>query len=464
VNNQLTSKEFTMSTLPQKNGGLRVLVIHPPHVPSYFNAGHHLIMFQIAAYLRTRPGIEFVQCVDGGALNLNWKEVGDLLYQERFDVAAVFNENESMESLKPFLRYVHELSPRTRTICFGRLSNYIPRFFERYGFDAIVENGDYEAAIASYLDWLSDPYGEVPGVRIRVNGEYRKPMTKGILLPPEQWVMADIREVPYADYLRMYLSDTNKFCGIPERSELVVPVARGCPLLCQYCDVPPREGLKDRRMPVDAAVRYIEESFAAAPFEYVSMYAPTFTLNRKWVISLCEALIARGSRYPWKCTTTVPHLDEELIKLMAKARCVRMSVGLETLDAAAQQSLPKVKRTASEMFHEVGRWCRENEIELNVFVILGLPGSSVEGMRRTVEEVRRAGARVRPTIYTPFFELREDMEEEQVMRFNRQLFVNNSDPVQAGEIYGLFFGEEKRITRVMERVPTASSRSTAQSV
>ena len=33
---------------------MKILCLVPPYVPSYFNAGHHLPVFQVAAYLREK--------------------------------------------------------------------------------------------------------------------------------------------------------------------------------------------------------------------------------------------------------------------------------------------------------------------------------------------------------------------------------------------------------------------------
>ena len=210
---------------------------------------------------------------------------------------------------------------------------------------------------------------------------------------------------------------------------------------------------RERRLSVERTIRYIAESFAAAPFEYVSFYAPTFTLDRTWVLALCDALIGAGAPYAWKCATTIWHLDEALLRRMAASNCVRVSVGLETLDSGGFAELPRAKRIEHERFDTVARWCRDNGIELNCFVILGLPGVGADGARATVERVRAAGARVRPTIYTPYHEMRGDMTDRELSAFNRQLFVPGHVPDDAEAAYSLLFGFEPRPTRVMEKVP-----------
>src|SRR5262249_48589633 len=156
----------------------------------------------------------------------------------------------------------------------------VPRLFEQFDLDAVVQSGDYEAGIAAVARWLATGSDPLPGVAVRSQDGWKQPSLPGTFLEGSDWSLPDVDEIPYAAYGRLYHDDQKKFCGIPDRRELVVPIARGCPILCQFCDVPGREGARERRLPVPRVISYIEQSFAAHPFEYVSMYAPTFTLHR----------------------------------------------------------------------------------------------------------------------------------------------------------------------------------------
>ena len=50
---------------------MKILTIIPPHIPSYFNAGHHLPVFQVATYLRRNMPSDNVQALDCGLLLLD---------------------------------------------------------------------------------------------------------------------------------------------------------------------------------------------------------------------------------------------------------------------------------------------------------------------------------------------------------------------------------------------------------
>jgi hypothetical protein len=435
---------------------MNILNLIPPYIPGAFNSGHHLPLFMTAGYLRKNTADVTVTCLDGAALTTTWRALGEVLVRQ-FDLVILFNDFDGIDTFERTIAYIRALSPAARILTVGRLSSRLPALFHFFDLDAIQCSGDPEAAAAAYVRFLqAGATGPRPaGVSLReADGRYSD-ATPGEVLDADDWVLPDVREVPHAAYDQIYTDDLHKFCGIPERAELVVPVARGCPVNCAFCDVPATQGRRDRRLSPDAVIDYIGAAFQLKPFDYVSFYAPTFTLDRRWVESLCQTMIAAGSPWCWKCVTTQRHLDAPLIRLMRQAGCVRISIGLETLDPDASHSLPAIKRSSSENFEMLARWCREAGVELNCFVILGLPGDNPQTAHRTMDAVRAAGARVRPSIYTPYDELHSGMDPRTISSFNRQLFVADH-PAAADQrlaYYRLFFGRDDQPTQVMRNIP-----------
>jgi radical SAM superfamily enzyme YgiQ (UPF0313 family) len=278
-------------------------------------------------------------------------------------------------------------------------------------------------------------------------------LEKGEVLTSEEWALPDVTEIPYESYNYMYKNDFNKFCGIPNRQELVVPIARGCPVGCSFCDVPSMQGRFERRLSVERTVDYIQESFRQLPFEYVSFYAPTFTLNHKWVKSLCKTLISLDRKYPWKCVTVLKMLDEQLIALMSQSGCVRISLGIESFTNGSL-TLPKVKQDTLSSFVEIARICKTYNVELNCFIILGLPGDTPAEVRNTIEICLEHGARVRPTIYTPYHHIDENIHLREISNYNRQLFPPELLSAELEkEYYNIFYNNQKdKFTTVMENI------------
>ncbi|MFP5023492.1 B12-binding domain-containing radical SAM protein [Pseudonocardia phyllosphaerae] len=431
-------------------------------MPSYFNAGHHLPTFVIAEHLRNNG--HDVIAVDGGALNLTWKEFADLIFQGQHDAVVIVNEYDVVEGVRRAVDYCRMLNPKAVLVTAGRLSQQNPDFFRRWELDAVVTRGDYEAGVATALEWfeLARPKTDgLPGVLLNTGDGWQAPSGPGTWLPPEEWALPNPIEIPYDAYEALYRDDRNRFCGIPERRELVVPAARGCPVGCEFCDVPPMQGLRERRLAVDRTLDYIRTSFENFPFEYVAFYAPTFTLDRKWVRDFCLAIRAEPRRYPWKCTTTLHHLNKSMVQDMASAGCIRISVGVETFEESGAEALPRVKQSAESRFVEVVAWCNDVGIELNCFVIVGLPGTSPDGALRTMDTVRAYSARARPTLYTPYHHMHADMSERELSSFNRQTFVD-VDEVRANgfsptDFLALIFGGDQYVTPATTQVPRAHS-------
>ena len=438
---------------------MNVLVCWPPHIPSYFNAGHHLPVFSISAYLR-----QLGYCVDAwdiGVLNCTWKEFGSRIYQGNYELVILVNDYDVVEGLRRAADYVRGLSLKATIMTVGRLSYQNPVFFHQFDLDAIAESGDYEAAATEVIRWIEAGKPEsfdAAGVALRSTNNWKRPSRAGFQLDPEEWVFPGVREIPYPHYEQLYRDDQNKFCGIPQRRELVVPVARGCPVGCEYCDVPTMQGLRERRVRVERVMKYIQESVAVVPFEYIAFYAPTFTLNRKWVLELCRSMVENDIHLPWKCATTTHHLDEELVEQMAVAGCVRISVGIETLENdAAAIALPRAKQSPAASLDNVAEWCRHYGIELNCFVIVGLPGTTLEGTRATMQRIAEVGARARPTLYTPYGQMNEAMTEREVSAFNRHLFVKSASTSndESLEFLDFIFGDDGYVTPTTEKIPKA---------
>ncbi|MFI5617196.1 B12-binding domain-containing radical SAM protein [Streptomyces sp. NPDC051567] len=436
-----------------------ILVIWPPQVLSYFNAGHHLALHQVAGHLRTALRGSVVDAVDASVERLTWKDIGNALFQKQYDVIAVMNDFDGVDGLARFLSYVAELSPRSKAVAFGRLSGVNPEYFQKFALDAIVHNGDFEAGVHAAIEVFDGHAERAPGVYVKGPDGWRAPDAPGTLLPPSAWYLPTPDELPYARYDELYSNDANKFCGIPRRRELVVPAARGCPIGCSYCEVHTIFGKRERRLTVDQVMEYVEESFAAAPFEYVAFYAPTFTLDRTWVRAMCDRFEAAGSRYPWKCATTLHHLDEDTVTRMGRSGCVRISVGLETLDEEGHDALPRSKQKSEGDLDRLARWCAAAGVELNCFVMVGLPGTTVEGTRRTVAKVHELGGRARPTVYCPWDETRADMTDREMSAFNRQLFApgtHSMPPEDLAAAYHVVFGPQPDQTEVFQHIPERS--------
>ena len=436
---------------------MKILITIPPHIPSYFNAGHHLPIFLTAAYLRKHYPDFIIHTRDLGVLNSTWKDMCDILIQQ-YEIIFVFFDYDEADGCERLVYYKNSISPKSHLVAFGRLVKEIPFFFIKRDFKAAHYKGDYECGLNNYIQFFLNNDLSLQGL---VTPSHNKEDLKNMFAPrlePEEWVLPDVNEIPYAAYNSLYKNDLNKFCGIPARMELVVPVARGCPVDCFFCDVPKMQGLKERRLSVSTTLNYIRESFDKLPFEYFTFYAPTFTLNRVWVNDFCNQKIQSALPYKWKCVTVLKTLPIELLKIMGEAGCVRISFGIESFDNLGASQLPKIKQNTFLQFQEICRVARECQIEINAFLILGLPGDSPQSMEAMMKICLDQDVRIRPTIYTPYEQLNDEMTVHEISAFNRQIFIPGLlSEEETDKFYQLFYNNKlDKPTKVMENIPIRS--------
>ena len=98
--------------------------------------------------------------------------------------------------------------------------------------------------------------------------------------------------------------------------------------------------------------------------------------------------------------------------------------------------------------------------------MLGIPGDTPENVKFTIETCLHHGARIRPTIYTSYQFLREDMTIEEVGEFNRQFFPTNYlDPAIARKYFELFYAlDGDKPTSVANNIPTHNEQVTKLSL
>ena len=158
--------------------------------------------------------------------------------------------------------------------------------------------------------------------------------------------------------------------------------SRGCPNQCSYCQK--FFGNKVRLRSVENIFCEVER-YGGRMIEIVD---DCFTINRRRVFEFCERLpkldycllaLSNG--------TIAKTLTEELVETLAGARLTNAMIGIESID-------PTIIRLANRNIYpedceKVITWCKKNHIDVGVFMIIGLPGSSYESDMRGVEWVNQ---------------------------------------------------------------------------
>ena len=175
--------------------------------------------------------------------------------------------------------------------------------------------------------------------------------------------------------------------------------SRGCPFSCTFCDRSTSGKLGRYH-----GVEYVMEMcrmLAARGTRHVMFYDDLFTVKKKRVVELCEAMIRAKLPFTWSCNSHPNLLDLATMKLMKRAGCWQIAYGVES---GSQRVLNVVKHEVKlPRLRETLRMTREAGIRAKGYLMLGHPTETVESMEETrafLEDVDLDVAQV--TKFTPY--------------------------------------------------------------
>jgi radical SAM superfamily enzyme YgiQ (UPF0313 family) len=165
-----------------------------------------------------------------------------------------------------------------------------------------------------------------------------------------------------------------------------IVTSRGCTAGCKYCikHVSYQFGVRLR-----SPENIVEELHVLNKLGItnIHMYADLFTVNREQVVGLCNLILKEGLKIKWTCNSRVDYVDEEMLRLMARAGCWYISWGIES---ANEQILKRAhKGYRLEQAPRALEWAHAAGIKNWGYFIIGLPGETEETIRQTIDFAKR---------------------------------------------------------------------------
>jgi radical SAM superfamily enzyme YgiQ (UPF0313 family) len=167
------------------------------------------------------------------------------------------------------------------------------------------------------------------------------------------------------------------------RAATTIMTARGCPNGCGFCeDARTLVRLKSPRVVKQEIQECIDLGFKAIMF-----FDDLFCLNIKRVRDMCE--IIKPFNIKFRCFAHARNFTDEMAKILADAGCVEIGFGAETLDQDILDTINK--KTTTEQIYELIETAHKHNIRVKAFLMIGLPGESVQSMSKTEDFVLTSG-------------------------------------------------------------------------
>ncbi|MBI4319118.1 MAG: radical SAM protein [Chloroflexi bacterium] len=371
-------------------GGLGAICSSPPG----FTYPLQTIAY-VAAALNTRGySVGVVDAVGG-----NCKIEGTLrqIAKRQPDVIGVFLSFATLPDDISFVRALSQIKRQGKIVLFGASTPFISDRIQDAPVDVVLV-GEAEAAFAPLCDAVLSGAFDSSGTNIAsadalACSQYKAGQIQDVdSLPLPAWELV-YRKPPWL---------------------LSLSASRGCPESCAYCPYVVAQGNRLRTRSTEAVcdeLRYIAKRFRPSRIVFRD---PVFAADRQKASQLCETILVEGLNISWECESRPEHFDVDLLKLMKRAGCEEVKIGIETADGDLLHSLrrvPSPSHAAEYLDHAalVMRTCRELGLSCRAFVMIGLPGDTALGLAETktyLESASPAGLNVKrfesyPGIKTP---------------------------------------------------------------
>ncbi len=251
----------------------------------------------------------------------------------------------------------------------------------------VVARGECDLTISEIISSIHDPdkLRKVPGVTF---------MHRGTLITnPGQGPVEDLDSLPLPDY--------NLLPALDRVERVGVEVGRGCPFKCGYCVSKSLGEGRFRQRGLDniiTTVKSVMETHGKRAFRFEH---DMLTLNRKWLLSLCDALERENLGITWECFSRIDTIDEEMMERMAGTGCNFIYFGIETGSPRMQKILKK--RLKLDSAPSIIRQVCDHNIRSGSGFILGFPQEQQEDVVQTMRmmlEVSFAGEKHLSDIFT----------------------------------------------------------------
>ncbi|MCE9624080.1 MAG: B12-binding domain-containing radical SAM protein [Deltaproteobacteria bacterium] len=178
----------------------------------------------------------------------------------------------------------------------------------------------------------------------------------------------------------------------------VIQSGRGCPLGCNFCTVTLMYGKTFRTRPVEHVVEEIKR-YPSKIFFFVD---DNIFLSRSYAYELCEALIPLKIKWGSQGSMELICKDEKLLKLAARAGCMSLFVGIESIDQKTLDSAHKSFNMVKNYEENIRKMHRAGINVVGAF-IFGFDQDTAESFDRVFDfAMKNRLAMVNTGIMTPF--------------------------------------------------------------
>ncbi len=215
----------------------------------------------------------------------------------------------------------------------------------------------------------------------------------------------NIDDLPYPDwedYVKKYPLKNN-FVGFNSKTAVPLLATRGCPYSCfHYCTYPLQQGRKVRQRSVESLIKEMKYWIKNLKTNKFVFRDPVFSINRKYTVSLCEAIIKENLKIEFLIETHLKNLDDELISLLKRAGLKMVYVGIESVNPGVLKDINRFTIDDDQQYQIIYK-LKKNGIYVKSMYMFGMPSDNEETIKNTIKYSKfLPNQLVQYSVFTPY--------------------------------------------------------------
>lgn len=215
---------------------------------------------------------------------------------------------------------------------------------------------------------------------------------EGVVLNPPRDLVKNLDDIPFPawDMLNVTKYDLGEEYQM-RKPTFYVTSSRGCPMHCAYCSSFAVWQHKWRGRSATNVVDELELLVKKFGAREIAFFDDSISVDRKRLVDICNEIIKRKLDIRWSTPNGIAHwtLDKELIKLMRKSGCYRITFGIESGDVETRRFVGKPfdlgqAKELTKYANSLGMWTLATNI-------IGFPYETREQIDRTLKYAIESG-------------------------------------------------------------------------
>ncbi|MBU4263821.1 MAG: B12-binding domain-containing radical SAM protein [Proteobacteria bacterium] len=349
-----------------------------------------------------------VTLYDAYAYNLTPRKILQYVVQQNPDVIGLTLYTVGLARTLDFIADMKSLLPKVKIVVGGPHATAESRTLLANNKDIdIAVIGEGEETFVELVKVLAegDDLKNVDGIAYKdTSGE--------VIVNKDRSPIENLDTLPFADWdslpmARYWSGHTNK------KNYVNLVANRGCAYSCIFCGSKITLGRKVRQRSIDSIIAELKFLHKQHHVRQIMFSDSTFNLDDKWLNDFCHRLLSESLSFKWECNIRGNLLRRDTLRLMKKAGCFHLFMGVESADNDMLKRMNKGETI--EQLQKAIEILDEEKMRASYGFIMGLPGESEASLRKTIDFVKGLNKRgiyscslATPYPGTPFYRMALD--------------------------------------------------------